>query len=70
MTPATQSSTAKAPTTAKNGVGEGGWTFRAPRHGDLLSCPYCDPANRPVCDHCGGEGSIYASDFFGGSDDA
>lgn len=58
------SSTAKASATAKNGAEEGGWTFRAPRHGDLVRCPYCDPDSFRVCDHCGGEGSLFTSEVF------
>jgi hypothetical protein len=58
----TQSPT-KAPVTANNGAGEGGWTFRAPRQGDLVVCPYCD-ADTFSCDHCGGERRLYANEVF------
>lgn len=44
------------------------WTFRAPRNGDLVICPYCDDDTQS-CDHCGGEGVIYASEFFSGDTD-
>lgn len=39
-----------------------GWTFRAPRFGDLVVCPYCD-ADTFTCDHCGGERRVYASEI-------
>ena len=39
------------------------FTFRAPRHGDLVVCPYCD-ADTFTCDHCGGERRLYASEVF------
>lgn len=37
--------------------------FSAPRHGDLVACPYCD-ANTFSCDHCGGERRLYANEVF------
>ena len=37
--------------------------FRAPRHGDLVVCPYCD-ADTFDCDHCGGERRLYADEVF------
>lgn len=40
--------------------------FRAPRHGDLIACPYCDGGD---CDHCGGERRLFASEIFSRSDD-
>jgi hypothetical protein len=60
---ATTQSPTKALATAKNGAGEGGWTFRAPRQGDLVVCPYCD-ADTFNCDHCGGERRLYANEVF------
>lgn len=56
-------STAKAPSAPNKPDGEGGWTFRAPRHGDLVVCPYCDP-DIFNCDHCGGERRLYVSEVF------
>jgi hypothetical protein len=38
------------------------FTFRAPRTGDLVACPYCD-ADTFTCDHCGGERRLYASEI-------
>jgi hypothetical protein len=38
------------------------FTFRAPRFGDLVVCPYCD-ADTFTCDHCGGERRLYASEI-------
>lgn len=54
-------SSAKAPVRANNPAGDG-WTFRAPRHGDLVACPYC--VNRPThcCDYCGDDGVLFAMD--------
>ncbi len=40
----------------------GDYEFRAPRHGDLVSCPYCDEG--ADCDHCGGKGVLFASEVF------
>jgi hypothetical protein len=40
------------------------YAFRAPRYGDLVGCPYCDPDSLSVCDHCGGEGVMFASEVF------
>lgn len=57
---APQSSTAKAPATAKNGAGEGGWTFRAEPSVNVV-CPYC--AKGDACDWCDGTGSMLAEDF-------
>lgn len=37
--------------------------FRAPRHGDLVVCPYCD-ADTFDCDHCGDERRLYADEVF------
>jgi hypothetical protein len=59
---ATQSPTAKAGRVAKNPLSDG-WIFRAPRHGDLVVCPYCD-ADTFTCDHCGGERRLYANEVF------
>lgn len=39
------------------------YSFRAPRHGDLVVCPYCD-ADTFNCDHCGGERRLYANEVF------
>lgn len=44
------------------------YSFRAPRHGDLVVCPYCDPSTFS-CDHCGGERRLYASEVFNGQCD-
>jgi len=63
MTAQTLSTAAKAPVTPNKGAGEGGWTFRAPRHGDLVVCPYCGP-DTFTCDHCGGERRLYANEVF------
>jgi hypothetical protein len=63
VTTATQSTTAKAPRQPNKLAGEGGWTFRAPRQGDLVVCPYCD-ADTFTCDHCGGERRLYANEVF------
>lgn len=40
------------------------YTFRAPRFGDLVSCPYCDAETFTRCDWCGDEGFIFASEVF------
>ena len=61
MTPQV-SPAAKAPVTATNGTGEG-WTFRAPRHGDLVACPYCANRLSACCDYCGDEGVLFAMDL-------
>lgn len=42
---------------------EAGWTFRAPRHGDLVACPYCANRLTACCDYCGDEGVLFASDL-------
>lgn len=39
-----------------------GYVFRAPRYGDLVSCPYCDAESQHHCDWCGGEGHLFASE--------
>ncbi|MBB4799698.1 hypothetical protein HNP32_003458 [Brevundimonas bullata] len=39
-----------------------GWTFRAPRHGDLVACPYCVNRLTHCCDYCGDEGVLFAMD--------
>lgn len=39
------------------------YAFRAPRHGDLVVCPYCD-ADTFNCDHCGGERRLYGDEVF------
>lgn len=39
------------------------YTFRAPRHGDLVVCPYCGP-DTFTCDHCGSERRLYANEVF------
>lgn len=62
MTAQHLSSTAKASVRANNPADDG-WTFRAPRFGDLVACPYCD-ADTFTCDHCGGERRLYASEVF------
>jgi hypothetical protein len=62
MTPATLPSTAKAPVRANNPAGDG-WTFRAPRHGDLVACPYCANRLTRCCDFCGDEGVLFAIDL-------
>lgn len=59
---ATLSSAAKAPVRANNPAGDG-WTFRAPRHGDLVACPYCANRLTACCDYCGDEGVLFASDL-------
>ena len=41
---------------------EDGYTFTAPRCGDLVGCPYCEPGRD--CDHCDGEGILSASEVF------
>lgn len=61
MTPATPSSAAKAPTALNKPVGEG-WTFSAPRHGDLVCCPYCANRLTACCDYCGDDGVLFAMD--------
>lgn len=42
------------------------YPFRAPRHGDLVACPYCDADNTDhrfiACAYCGDEGVIFASE--------
>ena len=58
---ATLSSAAKAPARANNPAGDG-WTFRAPRHGDLVACPYCVNLLTRCCDYCGDEGVLFAMD--------
>ena len=58
---ATQSA-AKAPARANNPAGDG-WTFRAPRRGDLVACPYCANRLTACCDYCGDEGVLFASDL-------
>lgn len=40
------------------------FTFRAPRFGDLVVCPYCGDDNLNRCDWCGDEGVIFADEFF------
>lgn len=46
--------------------GRDDYAFRAPRYGDLVACPYCDPDtfNPSGCDHCGDEGILFASEVF------
>jgi len=44
------------------------YTFRAPRFGDLVVCPYCDDDLMARCDHCGDEGVIFADEFFQGTE--
>lgn len=39
-----------------------GWTFSAPRHGDLVACPYCANRLTACCDYCGDEGVLFAMD--------
>lgn len=69
MTPATQSATAMADVGANNPPSDAdAYTYRAPRFGDLVSCPYCDADTFTRCDFCGDEGVIYADDVIGGSD--
>lgn len=53
----------KASVPANNRAGDAAYTFRAPRFGDLVVCPYCD-ADTFTCDHCGGERRLYASEVF------
>ena len=48
---------------AQSGAPDAAYTFRAPRYGDLVSCPYCD-ADTFTCDHCGGERRLFASEVF------
>jgi hypothetical protein len=63
MVAALQSAKAKAGVSANNGAPEAdAFQFRAPRHGDLVVCPYC-PRRSTRCDYCGGEGSLFASDL-------
>lgn len=40
------------------------YTFRAPRHSDLVTCPYCGGDSLDRCDWCGDEGTIFADEFF------
>lgn len=42
------------------------YTFRAPRSGDLVVCPYCNADQITRCDFCGDEGHIFADEFFDG----
>lgn len=69
MTPAQPLSSAaragagsSAARSANNGAPDG-WTFRAPRHGDLVGCPYCANRLTACCDYCGDEGQLFASDI-------
>lgn len=64
MTAQPLSSTARASDRANNPADDG-WTFRAPRHSDLVTCPYCGDDNLDRCDWCGDEGEIFADEFFG-----
>ena len=67
---ANQSATAMAGVSANNGAPDAdAYTFRAPRFGDLVVCPYCD-ADTFTCDHCGGERWVYASEVFSGQCDS
>lgn len=52
---------AMASATPKKGAEEG-WTFSAPRHGDLVACPYCVNRLTRCCDYCGDEGVLFAMD--------
>jgi hypothetical protein len=64
MTASIQSATAKAGVSANNGAPEAdAFQFRAPRHGDLVVCPYCGP-DIFNCDQCGGERRLFASEVF------
>lgn len=56
------SSAARAPAVPNKPVGDG-WTFRAPRQGDLIACPYCANRLTACCDYCGDEGQLFASDI-------
>lgn len=67
MTAQHLSSTAKASVRANNPADDG-WTFRAPRHSDLIACPYCDDT-MDGCDWCGGEGVMFSDTFEDGDDD-
>lgn len=67
MTASTPSSAARdlfpfAQTASGEGAAADEFAFRAPRHGDLVVCPYC-PSRSSRCDYCGGEGSLFASDL-------
>lgn len=64
MTSQPLSSTARAGVSANNGTPEAeAYTFRAPRHGDLVACPYCANRLTACCDYCGDEGRLFASDI-------
>lgn len=71
MTPAIQSATAMADVGANNPPSDAdAYRFRAPRFGDLVVCPYCDPESFRACDHCGDEGFVFASEVFNGQCDS
>lgn len=58
----TQSTTARAGSVPNKPLPEAeAYTFRAPRFGDLVACPYCD-AETFSCDHCGGERHVYVDE--------
>jgi len=45
--------------------GADAFTFRAPRFGDLVVCPYCDAEGTP-CEFCGDERVMFASEIING----
>lgn len=56
-------SSTRKPCAASGSVGEvESYTFRAPRHGDLIACPYCANRLTKCCDYCGDEGQLFACD--------
>lgn len=68
MTASTPSSAARdlfpfAQTASGEGAAADEFAFRAPRHGDLVVCPYCGP-DIFNCDQCGGERRLFASEVF------
>lgn len=60
----TQSPTTREGASAQQAAPGGDeYLFRAPRHGQLVICPYCD-ADTFNCDHCGGERRLFADEVF------